>query len=93
MTVSEARACLPRILERVLAGGEVTLTRHGHPVAVVIRPDRLRVRRADDALEGTATLTEVLEEAGRSPLRNDAGLSEERAEALLTELRASRSRG
>lgn len=56
----EARASLPRILERVLAGEEVN---------------------------------EVLEEAGRSPLRNDAGLSEERAEALLTELRASRSRG
>lgn len=29
MTVSEAGAALPRVLERVLAGDEVTLTRHG----------------------------------------------------------------
>jgi prevent-host-death family protein len=53
MTVSEARAALPQILDRILAGEEVTLTRHGQPVAVVVRPDTLRARRADDALART----------------------------------------
>jgi prevent-host-death family protein len=34
VTVSEARTTLPDIVERVLAGEEVTLTRHGQAVAV-----------------------------------------------------------
>src|SRR4051794_15680318 len=46
ITVSKARAALPQILERVLAGEEVTITRHGRAVAVVVRPDALRARRA-----------------------------------------------
>ena len=46
MTVSEAQAGLHDLLERVAAGDEVTITRHGQPVAVVVRPDALRVRRA-----------------------------------------------
>lgn len=37
---------MPELLDRVLAGDEVTITRHGRPVAVVVRPDALRVRRA-----------------------------------------------
>lgn len=47
MTVSEARAGLPALLDRVQAGDEVTITRHGQPVAVVVRPDALRARRAE----------------------------------------------
>jgi len=39
MTISEARAALPEVLDRVAGGEEVTITRHGRPVAVVIRPD------------------------------------------------------
>lgn len=39
MTISEARAALPEVLDRVAEGEEVTITRHGRPVAVVIRPD------------------------------------------------------
>jgi prevent-host-death family protein len=39
MTVSEARAALPRLLTRVDAGEEITITRRGKPVAVVVRPD------------------------------------------------------
>lgn len=39
MTVSEARAALPEVLNRVESGEEVTITRHGRPVAVVIRCD------------------------------------------------------
>ena len=39
MTVSEARAALPEVLTRVAQGEEITITRHGSPVAVVVRPD------------------------------------------------------
>src|ERR1700744_3692540 len=41
MTVSEARAALPEVLNRVEAGEEVTITRHGRAVAVIVRPDVL----------------------------------------------------
>jgi prevent-host-death family protein len=56
MTVSEARAALPEVLDRVNAGEEITITRHGVPAAVVVRPDALRVRRAESALGGSPRL-------------------------------------
>ena len=49
MSASEARAALPELLNRVEGGEEVTITRHGHPVAVLVRPDSLRARRAGGA--------------------------------------------
>jgi plasmid stability protein len=39
MTASEARAALPEVLTRVAQGEEITITRYGSPVAVVVRPD------------------------------------------------------
>ncbi len=39
MTVSEARAILPEVLTRVAQGEEITITRYGNPIAVVVRPD------------------------------------------------------
>lgn len=39
MTISEARAALPEVVSRVAGGEEVTITRHGAPAAVVVRPD------------------------------------------------------
>ena len=39
MTVSEARAVLPEVLTRVAQGEEITITRYGSPIAVVVRPD------------------------------------------------------
>jgi antitoxin (DNA-binding transcriptional repressor) of toxin-antitoxin stability system len=38
MTMTEARAALPQVLDRVAAGEEITITRHGKPAAVVVRP-------------------------------------------------------
>jgi antitoxin (DNA-binding transcriptional repressor) of toxin-antitoxin stability system len=91
MTVSEARAALPRVLDRVLAGEEVTITRHGRPVAVVVRPDALRIRRADSALAAAGAVRELLEKGRAGPLPARGGLTEERAEALIAEVRAGRS--
>ncbi|MDY7100309.1 MAG: type II toxin-antitoxin system prevent-host-death family antitoxin [Actinomycetota bacterium] len=90
VSVTEARASLPQILERVLAGEEVTLTRHGAAVAVVVRPDVLRVRRAGEALERAERIHELLESSRRRPLEDGVGLTAERAEELVADVRASR---
>jgi antitoxin (DNA-binding transcriptional repressor) of toxin-antitoxin stability system len=91
MSVSEARAALPMILDRVLAGEEVTITRHGRAVAVVVRPDAIRVRRADRALGEAERLRDLLGRGRRSRLDDVPGVSLERAEALVAEVAASRS--
>lgn len=91
MSVSEARAALPEILDRVIAGEEVTITRHGREVAVIVRPDAIRVRRADQALAEAERLRNLLDR-GRSAHLSDAPvLSVERAEELVAEVAASRS--
>ena len=70
MTVSEARAALPELLSRVEDGEEVTITRHGRPVAVLVRPDALRSRQARAALEEAARIHDLLgEAAGNWPAR------------------------
>ncbi len=91
ITVSEARAALPAILDRVLDGDEITITRHGEPVAVIVRPDTLRVRRAGGALV-SADAVAVLVERGRSRrLSRRPTLREERADSLVADVRAARS--
>jgi antitoxin (DNA-binding transcriptional repressor) of toxin-antitoxin stability system len=91
MTSSEARAALPELLNRVAAGEEVTITRHGRPVAVVVRPDALRSRRADAALTSAAKVRALLA-AGRRTSLAAAGLTEARAEELIAEVNANRDR-
>ncbi len=91
MTSTEARTALPELLNRVVAGDEVTITRHGRPVAVVVRPDALRSRRADAALASAAKLRGLLA-AGTLTSLTAAGLTEVRAEELIAEVSASRDR-
>jgi antitoxin (DNA-binding transcriptional repressor) of toxin-antitoxin stability system len=90
MSASQARAALPEILDRVLAGEEVTITRHGRPVAVVIRPDALRTRRADQALGEAERLRQLLEQGRLLRLANAPLISPERGEQLLAEVAAGR---
>lgn len=90
MSVSEARASLPAVLDRVVDGDEITITRNGRPVAVVIRPDRLRSRRAVALFEEAELLRERMEEAGRRPLSELKGLPPGRADELVAQLRADR---
>ena len=91
MSVSEARAALPAIIERVLDGEEVTLTRHGVAVAVVVRPDSLRARKADRVLAAAAEVHEVLEAGRRSALRSRTAMTGERADALVDHVRTTRA--
>lgn len=89
MSASEARAALPHLLDRVEAGEEVVVTRHGRQIAVIVRPDTLRVRRASEALESAAGIRDRLEKARRTPLPKK-GLTAQRAEAHVAEIRAGR---
>jgi antitoxin (DNA-binding transcriptional repressor) of toxin-antitoxin stability system len=92
MSVSEARAALPQLLERVTEGEEVTITRHGRAVAVVVRPDALKTRRAGAVLETAESVRDLLTDAGQRPLSSGPVLTKERADELADDVRASRTR-
>lgn len=89
VTASEARATLPQLLDRVEAGEEIVVTRHGRQIAVIVRLDALRVRRAGTALDDAARIHDRLEAARRAPLPN-RGLTPHRADSLIAEIRSSR---
>lgn len=91
LTVSQARAQLPTLLDRVEAGEEVTITRHGRVVAVVMRPDLVRHRRrASDVFAEAERTRELIERARTEPLRQAHGLTVERADELVAQIRADR---
>jgi prevent-host-death family protein len=90
MTVSEARAALPALLDRVTDGEEVTITRHGRPVAVLVRPDRLRVRRAEEAMTAAAKIHDLLERGAQTPL-GAGGLTIEQAEESVADVYRGRA--
>ncbi|MFN7149251.1 MAG: type II toxin-antitoxin system Phd/YefM family antitoxin [Microthrixaceae bacterium] len=92
MSVSEARASLPELLDRVIAGEEVTITRHGREVAVLVRPDAIRVRRADQALAEAERLRNLLDQGRNGRLADAPVVSAERAEELVADVAAGRSR-
>jgi prevent-host-death family protein len=90
MTVSEARAALPELLSRVDGGEEITIIRHGRPVAVLVRPDALRSRRADAALRDAGRIHELITQAAAEPLLEGEGLTAQRAEELVAAIRVGR---
>ncbi len=91
LSLSEARAQLTSVLDQVAAGEQVTITRHGHPVAVVVRPDALRPRRADLAFAMADQIAVELERPRTGALPEppmSADRSEELAAAVLDDRRA-----
>lgn len=92
MTVSKARAALPQILERVHAGEEVTITRHGEPVAVVVRPDTLRARRASERRSDADRVRDLIASSRQTKLHPRPTLSQAQADALLADVQAARSK-
>jgi prevent-host-death family protein len=93
VSASEARASLPQLLDRVAAGDEVTITRHGRPVAVLVHPDALRARRAGAAMEGAAKVRHALETGRTARLPSGTGgVTAARAEDLIADVRAGRER-
>ena len=90
VTVTQARATLPELLDRVIAGDEVTITRHGVPVAVVVRPDAVRARRADRALAEAERLRELVDRARTTRLSDMPAIAADRADDLIRDVAASR---
>lgn len=91
LSVTEARAQLPTLLDRVAEGAEITITRNGLPVATLIRPDRLKHRRAVvqamlDAVDEDLRAMETLRGQPLPPPVHDPELAERR----VAELRAER---
>ncbi len=90
LTVSEARASLPALLDRVEQGEEVTITRHGKAVAVLLAPQALRARSRSRAFELAAQVRQGVEEARTRSFDDTKGLSPELAEELIRDIRAGR---
>lgn len=92
LTVSEARASLADLLEQVANGDEITLTRHGRSVAVIVRPDVLHARRVGEVHADAAELAAALDRARDAPLRDIPDIGETRAEELVRAVRGARAR-
>ena len=90
LTVSEARSRLPELLDRVEKGEEITITRHGRPAAVLLRPDRLRVRRGESAIDQARRIGQMIEEARHQPLGPGTAMDPAYAEEWIAEIRAGR---
>jgi prevent-host-death family protein len=91
MTVSQARAALPSVIDQVEAGEWVTITRHGRVVAVVVSPDALPAGPRVDLQWRIDRVGELLEQARERPLPKD-GFTPERADELVAAIRADRER-
>ncbi|AXE37305.1 type II toxin-antitoxin system Phd/YefM family antitoxin [Acidipropionibacterium virtanenii] len=92
ISASAARQTLPAQLDRVEAGEQIEITRHGKVVAVLISPEELRHRRASHLWAEADRVAQDLEEARRRPL-SKARMTPERGAELLNyiyEGRASR---
>jgi prevent-host-death family protein len=88
--VSEARATLPDIVDRVQAGEEVTLTRHGVPVAVLVSPTALRSRRATTAFQLASELGRLMDDARQRPLADATTIDTATVERWVAELYEAR---
>lgn len=91
VTASAARQTFPAQLDRVESGEEVSITRHGRVVAVLVRPDLLASRRASAAWNQAEAVGELIARAGQHPLRGPA-VDPARAEELVAGINADRSR-
>jgi len=91
LTVTQARSILPELLDRVAGGEEITITRHGEAVAVVLRPDAVRVRRAAQTIERAQEIRDLVSSA-RDQQLPPARVSSQRAEELVESIRAGRDR-
>jgi len=88
ISASAARQTLPAQLDRVEAGEEVAITRHGRVVALLVSPESHRRRRAASAWAEADRLGDqlVAARAALIPARLDA----DRAEELIATIRADR---
>lgn len=89
ISASVARQTLPALLDRVEAGEQVEITRHGRVVAVLVSPDQVRTRRTSKVFAMADEIGRRLDEARNEPLR-EGSISLERAEELVQDVYAGR---
>lgn len=82
---------MPEVLDRVERGEEITITRHGRPAAVLLRPGALRTRRPEHAIDRAREIAALVSAARGRPL-SDALVSVERAQEWVDAVRADRDR-
>ncbi|WP_375407618.1 type II toxin-antitoxin system Phd/YefM family antitoxin [uncultured Amnibacterium sp.] len=90
ISASEARRTLPAQLDRVEAGDEVSITRHGRVVAVLVRPDVAATRRRSQVWRDADHVQKLLERAAGGPLPEPA-ITVQRAEELVAAICDDRS--
>lgn len=92
LSISEARATLPSLLDRVAKGEEITITRHGHAVAVLMPSERVKTRRkaVQEALAGAAEIRRQLDEARARARRGEPLLPPSGNTAFYDEWEAER---
>jgi antitoxin (DNA-binding transcriptional repressor) of toxin-antitoxin stability system len=80
---------LPELLDRVEAGDEVVITRHGKPIAVLVAPERVRIRHAPTSLDAARHLADLLAAAAQQS-QGQPTITAHLAEQLVGEVRAAR---
>ena len=88
-TVSEAPANLREVLDRVERGEDITITRHGRAVAVLLQPNAFRTRRAEQLIERSRVVAGLVA-AGRGRPLSEAAVSAERAREWVEAVRVDR---
>lgn len=87
-TLSEARARMSELLDRVERGEEVEITRHGRSVARLVGPRSARTSRTDHVFAAAEKLTSELDAARHQPLAPPVGDLD--IQARMRSLRADR---
>ncbi len=85
VSASEARQTLPAQLDRVEAGEQVRITRHGKVVAVLVSPDALRSPRAAAAWAAADEIGRRLADSRKRALKL-SGTPTFRAEELVQQI-------
>lgn len=88
--VTELRANLRDVLDRVKRGEEVIVTQNDEVVAAMLHPTKLRSRIRTRHTEAADALVEQLHQASRTRPDRGEGLSPEGADARIAELRSER---
>ncbi|MBW9205326.1 type II toxin-antitoxin system prevent-host-death family antitoxin [Mumia sp. zg.B17] len=88
VTMSQARAQLAALLDRVEAGEEITITRHGRAVARLSAPRTARAARADHLFAAADAIADEVDSYRGLPLPRAP--READADAAVRSLRADR---
>lgn len=92
MSLTDARARLPELLDRVEAGETIHITRHGKRAAVLVGDDVWMKTRRHDVLVQAEKLRQRLNDARGKPL-TPAPPGHWDVEAHIAEIRAERDEG